>query len=131
MAFVSSQFNSFSAIQNQNGNLANVITTTLNQIKALQEDKASTLLAIQAAPTQSIVQKLTAKVSAIDGQIAQLSQQQQTAAAQMVAQNIANQNNKDMAAQAANQSADHELSVSLQNIMQWEGQVTSNRTEYQ
>ena len=32
---------------------------------------------------------------------------------------------------AANQAADHELNVSLQNFMQWEGQVTSNRTDFQ
>jgi hypothetical protein len=35
-----------------------------------------------------------------------------------------------MKAQAANAAADHELSVSLQNFMQWEGQISSNRTEF-
>jgi len=27
-------------------------------------------------------------------------------------------------------SADHELNVSLQNFMQWEGQISSDRTEF-
>lgn len=35
-----------------------------------------------------------------------------------------------MKSQAANQAADHELNVSLQNLMQWEGQITSDRTEF-
>jgi hypothetical protein len=35
-----------------------------------------------------------------------------------------------MKAQAADQAADHELNVSLQNFMQWEGQFSSDRTEF-
>lgn len=131
MNFSPNQFLSFSAVQNQNANVGNVVQSTTSQIAALQQQKAATLAQIQSAPDQSTVQKLTAQVNALDGQIAALGQQQQTATDQIVTQSISNQNDQQMKAQAANQAADHELSVSLQNLMQWEGQVTSNRTEFQ
>lgn len=130
MNFNPSQFLSFSAIQNQNANVGNVVQGTTSQIVALQQQKAATLAQIQSAPDQSTVQKLTAQVNAIDGQIAALGQQTQTATDQVVTQSIANQNDQQMKAQAANAAADHELSVSLQNFMQWEGQISSNRTEF-
>jgi hypothetical protein len=130
MTFNPSQFVSFSAVQNQNANVANVVQDTTARIAALQQQKAATLAQIQAAPDQSTVQKLTAQAAAIDGQIAALGQQQQTATDQIVTQGISNQNDQQMKAQAANQAADHELNVSLQNFMQWEGQISSDRTEF-
>ena len=130
MNFDSSQFKPFAAIQSQNTNVTNVVQDTVSRITALQQQKATTLAQIQSAPDQSTVQKLTAQASAIDGQIASLGQQQQTATDQIVTQSISNQNDQQMKAQAANQAADHELNVSLQNFMQWEGQITSDRTEF-
>jgi len=130
MNFDSSQFKPFAAIQNQNANVTNVVQDTVSRITALQQQKATTLAQIQSAPDQSTVQKLTAQAAGIDGQIAALGQQQQTATDQIVTQNISNQNDQQMKAQAANQAADHELNVSLQNFMQWEGQVSSDRTEF-
>ena len=81
----------------------------MSRITALQQQKATTLVQIQTAPDQSTVQKLTAQVSAIDGQVAQLGQQQQTATDQIVTQNISNQNDQQMKAQAANQAANHRI----------------------
>ena len=130
MNFDSSQFKPFAAIQSQNANVTNVVQDTVSRIAGLQQQKATTLAQIQSAPDQSTVQKLTAQAAAIDGQIAAIGQQQQTATDQIVTQNIANQNDQQMKAQAANQAADHELNVSLQNFMQWEGQITSDRTEF-
>jgi hypothetical protein len=130
MNFDSSQFKPFAAIQSQNTNVTNVVQDTVSRIAALQQQKATTLAQIQSAPDQSTVQKLTAQAAAIDGQIASLGQQQQTATDQIVTQSISNQNDQQMKAQAANQAADHELNVSLQNFMQWEGQVSSDRTEF-
>jgi hypothetical protein len=130
MNFDSSQFKPFAAIQNETANVTNVVQDTVSRITALQQQKATTLAQIQSAPDQSTVQKLTAQAAAIDGQIASLGQQQQTATDQIVTQNISNQNDQQMKAQAANQAADHELNVSLQNFMQWEGQFSSDRTEF-
>jgi len=130
MNFDPSQFKAFAAIQNQDSNVGNVIQDTISRITALQQQKATTLAQIQTAPDQSTVQKLTAQAAGIDGQIAALGQQQQTATDQIVTQNVANQNDQQMKAQAANQAADHELNVSLQNFMQWEGQISSDRTEF-
>jgi len=131
MNFDPSHFTPYSAIQNQNTNVGNVIQSTTSQIQALQEQKATTLAQIQSAPDQSTVQKLTAQVNAIDGQIAALGRQQQTSTDQVITQNIANQNDKAMKAQAANEAADHEMNVSMQNLMQWSGQITSDRTDFQ
>ena len=130
MNFNSSQFKPFEAIQNQDANVAKVVQDTVSRIAGLQQQKAATLAQIQSAPDQSTVQKLTAQASSIDGQIAALGQQQQTATDQIVSQNISNQNDQQMKAQAANQAADHEMNVSLRNFMQWESQVSSDRTEF-
>jgi hypothetical protein len=130
MSFNGDQFKPFAAIQSQNANVTSVIQDTVARIAALQQQKAATLAQIQSAPDQSTVQKLSAQAAAIDGQIASLGQQQQAAAAQIVTQSVSNQNDQKMKAQAANQAADHELNVSLQNFMQWESQISSDRTDY-
>ena len=131
MTFNPTQFLPFSAIQNQNANVATVVQSTTSQMAALQQQKATALAQIQSAPDQSTVQKLTAEVNALDGEMAALGQQQQTATDQIVTQDIADRNDRQMKAQAANQAADHELNVSLQNFMQWEGRISSDRTEFQ
>jgi len=130
MNFDPSHFTTYSAIQTQNANVGSVIQGTVSQIQALQQQKATTLAQIQSAPDQSTVQKLTAQANAIDGQIAALGQQQQTSTDQIITQDIANQNDKAMKAQAANEAADHEMNVSTQNFMQWSGQITSDRTDF-
>jgi hypothetical protein len=131
MNFNPSHFIPFSAIQNQSANVASVIQSTVSQIKSLQQQKATALAQIRSAADQSTVQKLTAEAGAIDGQIAALGQQQQTSTDQVVTQNIANQNDKQMKAQAANEAADHETNVSVQNFMQWSGQISSDRSDFQ
>lgn len=131
MKFDQSHFTTYSAIQNQNTNVGNVVQSTVSQIQALQQQKATTLAQIQSAPDQSTVQKLSAQANAIDGQIAALGQQQQTSTDQAVTQNIANQNDKEMKAQAANEAADHETNVSVQNFMQWQGQISGSTTDFQ
>jgi hypothetical protein len=131
MSFNPNHFTPYSAIQNQNANVGNVIQNTDSQIQALQQQKATTLAQIQSAPDQSTVQKLSAQANAIDGQIAALGQQQQASTDQIIAQNISNQNDKAMKAQAANEAADHEMNVSIQNFMQWQGQISGATTDFQ
>jgi hypothetical protein len=131
MNFDPSHFTTYSAVQNQNANVGTVIQSTVSQIAALQSQKAQTLEQIQSASDQSTVQKLTAQANAIDGQIAALGQQQQTSTDQIVTQGIANENDKEMKAQAANEAADHEMNVSTQNFMQWQGQITNDTTDFQ
>ncbi len=130
MSYAVDQFKPLASIQKHGANVNNVMSDTTSRIAALEQQKAATLAQIQAAPDQSTVQKLTAQLSALDGQIAALGQQQQTATNQLVSQSIANENDRAMKAQAANQAADHEMNISLQNFMQWEGQVTSDRSEF-
>ena len=131
MNFDSSQFKPFAAIQGQNTPMSPTsCRTPFPALPRCSSRRQRTLAQIQSAPDQSTVQKLTAQATAIDGQIASLGQQQQTATDQIVTQSISNQNDQQMKAQAANQAADHELNVSLQNFMQWEGQVRSDRTDF-
>jgi hypothetical protein len=131
MTFNSSYFTPYSAVQNQNANVGNVVQSTTSQIQALQEQKAETLAQIQSATDQSTVQKLTAQENALDGQIAALGQQQQTATDQIVTQSISNQNDQQMKAQAANEAADQEMNMSVHNFMLWSGQVTNDTTDFQ
>jgi hypothetical protein len=131
MNFDPSHFTTYSAIQNQNANVGNVIQSVVSQIQALQQQKAATLAQIQSASDQSTVQKLSAQANGIDGQIAALGQQQQASTDQIVTQNISNQNDKAMKSQAASEAADHETNVSVQNFMQWQGQITGSTTDFQ
>jgi hypothetical protein len=130
MSFDPSHFTTYSALQNQNSNVTSAIQSTVSQIQSLQQQKAETLAQIQTASDQSTVQKLTAQSSAIDGQIAALGQQQQTSTDQIVTQNIATQNDKAMKSQAANEAADHEMNVGVQNFMQWQGQISGATTDF-
>jgi hypothetical protein len=131
MNFDPSHFLPFSAIQNQSTNVGNVIKSAVSQIQSLQQQKATTLAQVQTAPDQATVQKLSAQASAIDGQIAALGQQQQSSTDQIITQNISNQNDKEMKAQAANEAANHEMNVSVQNFMQWQGQISGSTTDFQ
>ncbi len=120
----------FAAIQNQTQNVATVTADTTARIKQLEQDKAATLAQLKLAATDAETQKLQAKIAAIDGEIASLNGQQATAANQIVAQDIANRNDQELKSQAASQAADHEMAVSLENYMQWQGKVTNARTPY-
>jgi hypothetical protein len=123
-------FKPFAAIQQEAQNVTSVIGDTLSRITQLKQDKAATLAQIQSSTNQSEVQKLQSKVNALDGQIADLNNQQGTAQAQLVTQDIANKNDRQMKADAANQSADQEMSTSLDTYSKWQGQITSDRTPF-
>lgn len=120
----------FAAIQSQTQNTANVTADTTARIKQLEQDKAATLAQLKTATTDAETQKLQAKIAAIDGEIAALNGQQSTAANQIITQDIANRNDAELKAQAASQAADHELSTTLDNYMQWQGKITNSRTPY-
>jgi len=120
----------YGAIQMQEANVTTVIKDTLSRIKQLQQDKADTLLLLKNATSETAAQKLQAKIDAIDGEIAALGIQQATATDQIITQDIANRNDREMKAQAARESADKELSVSIDNYMQWQGQVKSSRKSF-
>lgn len=130
MSFPEDPFKAFAAIQNHTQNSSNVLTDTLAKIKRLQQDKASTLAQMKSAGTQAEVQKLQAKSEAIDGEIAALGQQQIVASEQVVSQDIANRNDRAMKAQAANMAADREMSVSLENLSRWQGEITTSRQAF-
>lgn len=120
----------FAAIQNQTQNTEKVIADTTSRIKQLEQEKAATLAQLKSASSDAETQKLQAKLAAIDGEIASLNGQQATATDQVITQDIANRNDRELKAQAATQAADRELSLSLENYMQWQGKVSPSRTPY-
>ena len=120
----------FASIQNQTQNLSSVTADTTSRIKQLEQDKAATLAQLQIAATDAETQKLQAKLAAIDGEIASLNGQQSTATNQIIAQDIANRNDRDLKAQAADQAADHEMAVSLENFSQWQKEISPSRTPF-
>ncbi len=130
MSYNTDALKPFAAIQNQTQNTATVVTDTTSRIQQLQQDKAATLAQLRSATTDAETQKLNAKISAIDGQIAALNSQQSTATDQLVAQDIANRNDRALKAQTASQAADHEMAVSLDNYSQWQKGITPSQTPY-
>jgi Tfp pilus assembly protein FimV len=128
--FQDGDYKSFAALQKQTENVGNVISDTLRKITQLQQDKATTLAQLKTASQQSEVQKLQAKLESIDGEIAALNQQQATAQTQLMAQDIANQNQRTMQAQAATEAANQEMTVSLENYAKWQGQLSRSKPEF-
>jgi hypothetical protein len=125
------RYKPFGAIQKHDQNLAVVIEDALSRIEKLQRDKAKTLQLLKNATTQTAAQKLQGKLAAIDGEIAALGIQQGTATHQLVAQDIANRNDRELKAQAASEAADRELGISLNNFMKWQGDVRGSRKGFQ
>ena len=130
MQFDASLFRKFGAVQQHGANVSVVFDDTTKRIKRLQQEKATTLSQIRTAPDQSTVQKLSAKINAIDGEIAALGAQQTAANDQLIAQDIATRNDRERQALAASQAADHELSLSIHNYSRWQGGITTGRQPF-
>jgi hypothetical protein len=99
-------------------------------MERLKQEKARTLTQIRQATDQSTVQKLSAKINALDGEIASLGQQQTTASQQLMAQDIANRNEMERQELAVSQAADKELSLSITNYSRWQGKISSGRQPF-
>ena len=130
MPFDASLFRKFGSIQQHGVNVGTVFDDTTKRIKRLQQEKASTLTQIRTAPDQSTVQKLSAKINAIDGEIAALGSQQTAASNQLMAQDVAARNDRERQALAASQAADHELTLSIHNYSRWQGGITTGRQPF-
>ncbi len=87
-----SLYRRYAAVESQADHLATVQAQTGQRSAALQAEVAATLEQLRAAPTQAEVDKLSAKLGALHGQLAYLEAQRQSEAAKLAAQQILNEN---------------------------------------
>ena len=83
-------FRRFSVLEAQQQNFQQVFDDAKARERELKADLADTLVALKNAPTDAEVQKQSAKVNAINGQLASLSAERRDQAEQVIAQKIAN-----------------------------------------
>lgn len=82
----------FAAVERQADNLSEVFADTGSRTTALQRDLVATLGQLREASTQAEVDKLNAKVAAINGQLAHLAAARRDEADKLLAQQILNEN---------------------------------------
>ncbi|HTQ30428.1 MAG TPA: hypothetical protein VMI53_04405 [Opitutaceae bacterium] len=88
-------FRRFSVLDAQEQNYQQVVDDTTAREQDLQADLAQTLVELKNAPTDAEVRKQSAKINAINGQLASLSATRRDQADQVVAQKIANDARSD------------------------------------
>lgn len=87
-----SGYRRYAAIERQADQAARVIDETSVRQADLQADLAETLVTLKAAPTQAEVEKITAKITALNGQLALLEAQRRDEADKLQSQQIQNEN---------------------------------------
>jgi conjugal transfer/entry exclusion protein len=87
-----SSYRRYAAVERQTDNLAAVQSAVTERSNALQRDLADTLDRLKGAATQAEVDKLQAKVAAINGQLAHLDSQREDELRKLLAAQVANEN---------------------------------------
>ena len=98
-------FRRFSVLEAQQQNFQQVFGDAKARERDLQADLANTLVALKNAPTDAEVQKQSAKINAINGQLASLSAERRDQADQVIAQKVANDSRSQEERMAAAQLA--------------------------
>lgn len=121
----------FAAVDRQADNLAAVQAETVDRSTALQRDLADTLERLKAATTQAEVDKLEAKVAALNGQMAHVDAQRHEEFRKLVAAQIANENQaaKERQDLLERQLAEERDSVAALNA--WQRSLKIKPTSYQ
>lgn len=109
-------FRQYSVLDAQQQNYQQVVNGTTAQEQDLLADLAATMVALKNATTDAEVLKQSAKITAINGQLAVLSTTRQDQANQVAAQKIANDSRSDEERMAAAQLADKDDYLSNQRI---------------
>jgi chorismate mutase len=91
----------YSVMDAQQQNYQQVVTSTNTRQQQLQQDLASTLIALKDASTEAEVQKQSAKVNALNGQLAALGATRRDQADQVAAQKAANDSRQEEERHAA------------------------------
>jgi len=120
----------YAAVERQADNLAVVMAETDTRAAALQADLAGTLEQLRSAQTQAEVDKLNAKVSALNGQLAQLASQRRDEADKLRAQQILNEN---QAAKERQDLLERQLAEERQSLAvmgSWQEGMNLTATDY-
>jgi len=91
----------YTVLDAQQQNYQQVVTDTNARQQQLQQDLASTLVALKNASTQAEVEKQTAKINALNGQLAALGTARGDQASQVMAQKAANDSRREEEEMAA------------------------------
>ncbi len=120
----------YAAVERQADNLASVHATTEARAAALQTDLAATLEALRTAGTQAEVDKLNGKVSALNGQLAQVEAQRRDEADKLRALQILNENQAAKERQDLLEKQQAEERDSLAVVNAWQRSLTLTPSSY-
>lgn len=106
----------YSVLDAQQQNFQQVVTASNARQQQLQQDLAATLVALKNAPTAAEAQKQSAKINALNGQLAALGATRRDAADQVVAQKAANDSRKEEESMAAEELEEQDDYLASQRI---------------
>lgn len=120
----------YAAVERQADNLATVQAQTDTRAAALQAEVAATLEQLRSAGTQAEVDKLSAKLGTLHGQLARLDGQRQSEAAKLSAQQILNDNQAAKERQDLLERQAAEERQSLGVVRAWQEGIKVEATSY-
>lgn len=125
-----SRYRRYAAVESQADHLAAVQAQTGERTAALQAEVAATLEQLRTAATQAEVDKLSAKLSALHGQLAYLDAQRQSETAKLSAQQILNENQAAKERQDLLERQAAEERQSLAVVGAWQDTIKVTPTRY-
>jgi len=120
----------YAAVEQQAKNAETVFTNTDARLAALQTELAAAVAALRDASTQAEVDKLNAKIAALNGQLAQLGQRRHDAADQLGAQQILNENQAAKERQDFLEKQIAEERQTLDAVNAWQASLQLKPTSY-
>lgn len=120
----------YAAVERQADNFSSVFVETDARRTALQSDLAQALNALRDAPTQADVDKLNARIAAINGQLAQLAAHRHDEAEKLRAQQILNENQAAKERQDLLEKQITEERQTLATVNAWQRAVTLTPMSY-
>lgn len=120
----------YAAVERQADNFSSVLAKTDAKRAALQTDLAQALAALRDAPTQADVDKLNARIAAINGQLAQLAAHRHDEAEKLRAQQILNENQAAKERQDLLEKQITEERQTLSTVNDWQRSIRLAPTSY-
>lgn len=120
----------YAAVERQADNFSSVLAETDAKRAALQTDLAQALAALRVAPTQADVDKLNARIAAINGQLAQLAAHRHDEAEKLRAQQILNENQAAKERQDLLEKQITEERQTLSTVNDWQRSIRLAPTSY-
>lgn len=122
-------FRRYSVLDAKQENTALVVTQTQDREKELQTEVALTLAELKAAETDAEVQKLSAKLTALNGQLAQVDTARRREVDEVALQKIANDSRLEQERQAAAEMEARDAYLSNQRVTDYMKTLKLRRTK--